>query len=42
MLRDFNQQVVQHLWKEGFTNFIDFSSGLPTNDQFVIQTDLKV
>lgn len=32
MLRDFLQQAAQQLWDDGFTHFIDFASGLPTED----------
>lgn len=32
MLRDFLQQAARQLWDEGFTHFIDFASGLPTQD----------
>ncbi|HEX6289558.1 MAG TPA: SAM-dependent methyltransferase [Herpetosiphonaceae bacterium] len=32
MLRDFLQQAARQLWDEGFTHFIDFASGLPTDD----------
>lgn len=32
MLRVFLQEAATQLWEEGFTHFIDFASGLPTND----------
>ncbi len=32
MLRDFLQQAARQLWADGFTHFIDFASGLPTED----------
>jgi hypothetical protein len=32
MLRDFLQQAARQLWAEGFTHFVDFASGLPTED----------
>ena len=32
MLRDFLQQAARQLWDEGITHFIDFASGLPTQD----------
>ncbi|HEU4323857.1 MAG TPA: SAM-dependent methyltransferase [Roseiflexaceae bacterium] len=32
MLRAFLQQAARQLWDEGFTHFIDFASGLPTDD----------
>lgn len=32
MLRDFLQQAARQLWDEGYTHFIDFASGLPTDD----------
>lgn len=32
MLRDFLQQAAQQLRAEGFTHFVDFASGLPTDD----------
>src|SRR5919109_127432 len=32
MLRDFLQQAARQLWDEGFTHFVDFASGLPTDD----------
>ena len=32
MLRAFLQRAGQQLWAEGFTHFIDFASGLPTDD----------
>lgn len=32
MLRDFLQQAARQLWAEGYSTFIDFASGLPTDD----------
>lgn len=32
MLRDFLQAAARRLWAEGFTCFVDFASGLPTED----------
>lgn len=32
MLRDFLQQAARELWDEGLTHFVDFASGLPTED----------
>lgn len=32
MLRAFLQQAAHQLWAEGFTHFVDFASGLPTED----------
>lgn len=32
MLRAFLQQAARQLWAEGFTHFVDFASGLPTED----------
>lgn len=32
MLRDFLQTAARRLWDEGFTHFVDFASGLPTED----------
>ncbi len=32
MLRKFLQQAARQLWAEGFTHFVDFASGLPTDD----------
>lgn len=32
MLRGFLQQAARQLWAEGFTHFVDFASGLPTED----------
>jgi hypothetical protein len=32
MLRDFLQAAARRLWAEGITHFVDFASGLPTED----------
>lgn len=32
MLRDFLQRAARQLWEDGFTRFVDFASGLPTED----------
>jgi S-adenosyl methyltransferase len=32
MLRDFLQKAARRLWEEGLTHFVDFASGLPTED----------
>jgi S-adenosyl methyltransferase len=32
MLRDFLQKAARQLWDEGLTRFVDFASGLPTED----------
>jgi hypothetical protein len=32
MLRAFLQQAARRLWAQGFTHFVDFASGLPTED----------
>ncbi|NTW01750.1 MAG: hypothetical protein HGA19_10705 [Oscillochloris sp.] len=32
MLRAFLQQAARQLWAEGYTHFVDFASGLPTDD----------
>jgi len=32
MLRDFLQHAARRLWDQGFTHFVDFASGLPTED----------
>ncbi|MGQ9827114.1 MAG: SAM-dependent methyltransferase, partial [Roseiflexus sp.] len=32
MLRSFLQHAARRLWVEGLTHFIDFASGLPTDD----------
>jgi hypothetical protein len=32
MLRDFLQHAARRLWDDGFTHFVDFASGLPTEE----------
>ena len=32
MLRDFLQRAARQLWEDGFTRYVDFASGLPTED----------
>jgi hypothetical protein len=43
MLRDFLQQAAQQLWDEGFTRFVDFASGLPTDEHIhAVLPDAKI